>query len=47
MAAGFAVSDGWIWPRSVSPELTLGLRSALVDIQRGTAADTHGWVKKL
>ncbi|GGE82855.1 branched-chain amino acid aminotransferase [Sphingomonas prati] len=38
----FRVGDG-----ATPGELTLKLRTALVDIQRGLAPDRHGWVEKL
>ena len=34
-------------PAPESTELTMKIRSALVDIQFGRAADTHGWLRKV
>jgi branched-chain amino acid aminotransferase len=37
----FAIADG------VPGEVTMALRDTLTGIQRGTFADTHGWMARL
>ncbi len=43
----FKSSKGeWRLPENGSPQ-TIGIRNAILDIQYGRVADTHGWLQRV